>query len=247
MPARATSNDAHLLKLAELLFGDLHIIQKNLSGVLGNSAEERVTHGPGLLENLLLHEMLVATLLRHDGVPGDMLRRALDRTSIMIHDPYALRGEHGDVTIGKEENLAGMLEEGRNVAGDKVLSFAETDDGWGALARGHNFLRVFRREENQSVDAAQLIQRPTHSFLEGDATLRILFNEVRHDFRIRLCREFMARFLQLFLEFEIVFDDSVVNDHDLAGAVAVRVGVFFGGAAVGSPARVADAVGALDG
>src|SRR5712692_5655386 len=114
MPARATSNDAHLLKLAELLFGDLHFIQKNLSGVLGNSAEERVTHGPGLLENLLLHEMLVAALLRHDGVPGDMLRRALHRTTLMIHDAHALCGQHSNVAIGQEKDVACMFEQCRD-------------------------------------------------------------------------------------------------------------------------------------
>ncbi len=38
-----------------------------------------------------------------------------------------------------------------------------------------------------------------------------------------------------------------MDDDEGAGAVAVGVGVFFGGAAVGGPAGVADAVGALDG
>ena len=49
------------------------------------------------------------------------------------------------------------------------------------------------------------------------------------------------------LELEVVFDDAVVHDDEGAGAVAVGVGVFFGGAAVGGPAGVADAVGAVDG
>ncbi len=49
------------------------------------------------------------------------------------------------------------------------------------------------------------------------------------------------------LELEVVFDDAVVDDDERAGAVAVGVGVFFGGAAVGGPAGVADAVGAVDG
>src|SRR5260370_42244147 len=42
-------------------------------------------------------------------------------------------------------------------------------------------------------------------------------------------------------------DDAVVHDDDLSGAVAVRMGVFLGRAAMGGPTRVADAVGALDG
>ena len=43
-----------------------------------------------------------------------------------------------------------------------------------------------------------------------------------------------------------VISDAVVDYYNLAGAVAVRVGVFFGWAAVGGPAGVADTVGAFD-
>ena len=46
-------------------------------------------------------------------------------------------------------------------------------------------------------------------------------------------------------EGEIVFDDAVVDDDEGAGAVAVGVGVLFGGAAVGGPPGVADAEGAV--
>ena len=49
------------------------------------------------------------------------------------------------------------------------------------------------------------------------------------------------------LSCEVVFYDAVVDDDEGSGAVAVGVGVFFGGAAVGGPAGVADAVGAVDG
>ncbi len=52
--------------------------------------------------------------------------------------------------------------------------------------------------------------------------------------------------MRAFLSGEVVFDDAVVDDDEGAGAVAVGVGVLFGGAAVGGPAGVADAVGALE-
>ena len=48
-------------------------------------------------------------------------------------------------------------------------------------------------------------------------------------------------------EGEVVFDDAVVDDDESAGAVAVGVGVFFGGAAMGGPAGVANAEGAVEG
>ena len=71
---------------------------------------------------------------------------------------------------------------------------------------------------------------------------KMLFDEVRDDFGIGLGGELVAFFDQLFLEAEIVFDDAVVHDDDFAGAIAMRMGIFFGGAAVRGPAGVADAV-----
>ena len=48
------------------------------------------------------------------------------------------------------------------------------------------------------------------------------------------------------LQIEVVLDDAVVDDDDLAGAVAVRMRVLLGRPAVRRPARVADAVVAVD-
>ena len=51
---------------------------------------------------------------------------------------------------------------------------------------------------------------------------------------------------QLAFQFKIIFDDAVVNHHDAAGAIAVRVRVLFGGAAVSGPARVAESVDSIE-
>jgi len=79
----------------------------------------------------------------------------------------------------------------------------------------------------------------------GNAALRVLFHQVSDDLGVSFSGELVAFLLQLFLQLEIVFDDSVMDDDDLAGAVAMRVGILLGGAAVGGPTRVADAVGAV--
>ena len=58
--------------------------------------------------------------------------------------------------------------------------------------------------------------------------------------------ERVAELLQLALQVEVVLDDAVVHDDDLAGAVLVRMRVLFGRPAVRRPARVADAVDAFE-
>ena len=57
----------------------------------------------------------------------------------------------------------------------------------------------------------------------------------------------MAFGLQLLFQGQVILDDAVVHHHDVAGAIAVRVGVFLGGAPVRGPARMPDAVRAVDG
>ncbi len=79
------------------------------------------------------------------------------------------------------------------------------------------------------------------------AAAQFLLDEVGDDFCIGLGYKFVALADELLLELEVVFDDAVVDDDEAAGAVAMGVGVLFGGAAVGGPAGVADAEGAVDG
>jgi len=56
----------------------------------------------------------------------------------------------------------------------------------------------------------------------------------------------MALALQLLFQFQVVFDDAVVHHHNLPGAVAMRVRVFFRGTAMRGPACVSDAVSAFN-
>jgi hypothetical protein len=51
---------------------------------------------------------------------------------------------------------------------------------------------------------------------------------VRDDLGVGLRLEDVPLRLQLVLQLEVVLDDAVVDDDDLAGAVAVRVRVLFG-------------------
>ena len=76
----------------------------------------------------------------------------------------------------------------------------------------------------------------------GGCVVLHLLDQVGDDFGIGLGLEGVAFVLELLLEGQVVFDDAVVHHDDVAFAVAVRVGVFLGGAAMGGPPRVADAV-----
>ena len=73
----------------------------------------------------------------------------------------------------------------------------------------------------------------------------ILLDQMSDDFGIGFGGELVAFIDQVLFQREIVLNDSIVHDHDLPGAVAMRMGVLFRGAAVSGPAGVANAVGAV--
>jgi len=76
--------------------------------------------------------------------------------------------------------------------------------------------------------------------------VQLLFNQVRNDFCICLGNKLVTLGRQLMLECQVVLHDAVVHDHNAARAVTVRMRIFLGGAAMRSPARVANAIGAFE-
>ena len=98
---------------------------------------------------------------------------------------------------------------------------------------------------DQGVGAGHYLDGLEDGVFQG-LLLRKFFDEVRDDFGVRFGDELVAFGEELIFQLDIVLDDSVVHDHDFAGAIAVRVRVFFGGAAVRGPARVPDAVEAVE-
>ena len=115
----------------------------------------------------------------------------------------------------------------------------------GPLRTATIFSGIVGRDQHQREQAAHQQQRPPHRVLEA-VVLHLALDQVRDDLGVGLGDELVALPLQLLLQVEVVLDDAVVDDDDLAGAVAVRVGVLLGRPAVRRPARVADAVVAGD-
>src|SRR5271169_5861225 len=191
--------------------------------------------------------MLVAALFGHDRVPGYMMRWAIDRAAVVVHHTDAFLRQNGDIAIRQKEDLASVFEKRGDIARDKIFAVTQPDYRRRTNTRRDDFVRIAGRQKNQGVDAAKLLERLANRVFERGAALRVFFDEMSDDFRVRLGDELVALTMELLLQLEIIFDDSIVDDDNLAGAVTVRVRILFRGAAVRGPAGVADAVGAFNG
>ena len=235
------------VKFAKFLLGDVHFVQEHFSASSEMRPSKRVARGARLLEDFLLHEMFEAALFRHDGVPGDVLHRALHGRALEIHHAHALRRQHRDVPIGHEKNVARVIQHRGDVAGHEIFVLAEADHRRRAPARRHDFIWVARGENHQRVHAAQIVSRVLRTASSSGARLLVILSTrcATTSVSVSVTNLWPCAISSLF-QFHVVFDDSVVHHHDFARAIAVRMRVFFGGAAVRRPARVADAVDAVE-
>ena len=224
--------------------GDVHFVQENAACFLSDTPESRIADGARLLKDFLEHEMLVAAFFGHDRVPEDVLNLAVDGVTVEVGQLNAVRSKDRHIAIGEEKHVARVAQDGGHVGRDEVLAFAEADYDRGTFAGGNNLIRVITVDHGEREDAADLLERGADRSFQ--IPVEVFFDHVSDYFGIGLGFKNMAFALELFLQRQEVFDDAVVNDNDVAGTIAVRMGVFFAGAAVGCPAGMADAVIAFD-
>ena len=246
VPTGAAGNNLDAAEIAELLLGDGHFVEEDFAGLLRDAAQHGVSNGAGLLANLLEHEMLEAALFGGDGVPGDVMNLGLYRLAFDIGYFHALGSEHGDVAIAQEKHVAGVRQDAGNIAGHEAFIFAQAHDDRRSIAGSHDFARILGGENRQGVYAVQPLDGLAHGVFQRTA-VHIFLHQMRHDLCVRLGDELVPFLFQFLLQLHIVFDDAIVDDHDLALAVPVGMGILFGGPPMRGPARVAQAVDAVDG
>ncbi len=177
----------------------------------------------------------------------------MDRLAVEVGELDARGSEDGHVAVGEEVDIARVMENAGHVGRDKRFAFAYADNDRRPGARGNDLVGLGSREDAKGKRTAQALHGKAQGRFEREGSARRcriflnLFDEVGDDLGVGLGDEDVTLPGEFALEVEVVFDDAVVDDHDAARAVAMGVGVFFRRPAVGSPACVADAEGALHG
>ena len=150
--------------------------------------------------------------------------------------------DHG-LVLAELDGVAGVLDERGDIGADEHLAVADAEHqrverraativpGSSALAK----TRVkwpSRRRSTASTEAAKSPAVSPWWYRLGD--------QVHRDLGVGVAGELDALGLQLAAQRGEVLDDAVVDDRDLAGGVAVRVGIAVGGPAVGGPPGVSE-------
>ena len=231
--------------LAQHLIRDLDLVQEDLAALLRRAAEHGLLDGPRLLEDFLEHEMLVSGLLRHDRIPRHLRALLRYRPPRIIGELDPRRGNHRHFLVAKEHDVARVAQDGGNVRRDEKFPVAQSDNNGGTVADGDNLVGIVGRDQHQREETAHVQQRAPNGILET-VVFHLALDQMRDDLGVGLGDELVAFLLELLFQVEVVFDDAVVDDHDSARAVAVRVGILLSRPPVRRPSRVPNPVLAID-
>ena len=89
--------------------------------------------------------------------------------AVEVGELHALRGDDGEVAIGKEEQIAGVIKNGGDIGGDEVFVLAQADDGGRAVAGGDDLVGLIHRDHGQREYAGQIAHRLAHGFFQRGA------------------------------------------------------------------------------
>jgi hypothetical protein len=210
---------------------------------LQQAVEQRVGHGLGLLVHLLGHEIVEAIFAGGVEVPVDVQRGRLDRLAVDGGDRDRSGSQLGYLVVIEDEEVMGDSQDGRDIRGQEGGPLGDPHDERRDPAGGHNDVGVVGVDHGEGEGTTNPGQGGPHRAAQAVVRMdgQVGLDEMGQHFGVRLRLEPVAVGDELVGQLDVVLDDAVVHQSQVARAVRVRVGVALARPAVGRPPGVADA------
>ena len=207
------------------------------------AAAHGVTHDGRLLVNFLHHEVVEASLL--DAVEVHLqLLHVWDSIHIIdgLDMQFLTQLDADNLFIFKVYHLLRAAHDRRGIGSDEILTIADADDHGTALAGGNQLVGMVFLHDGDGVCTHHMVEGNANSLEEVDMLTELhVFDEVGEHLGVGRRLEGEATFLQFLAETQVVLDDTVVNQSDIARLRAMGMGVHLVRLAVGGPAGVRNA------
>ena len=145
---------------------EVEVGQEDAAGIERDAAEGGVADGARLLVDLLEHEMLVTGFFGLDGIPGDAVRGEGVGVAVEVGEGDAGAGEDGELAVGEEVDVAGVVEDAGDVRGQEELAVADAEDGGRAEARGDELIGLVGGEDADGEGAGEALDGAADGFFE---------------------------------------------------------------------------------
>ena len=252
MPGRAAGNYIDLADRFYFFLRDSH--RSKIDGSVFEHRIQSILYGAGLFMDLFHHEMLESAFFCRLGIPLDLGGLFLNLFPIQIEEAGFSRCEPGKLQIADIINVSCIFQNGRDIGSHIGLTLGDPDDHGAVFTRHPDLSRIVFKHQTQGIGTAHTY----HGLGNGiHGTHFIFFVIVIHQlddyFGISLTVEGVAMLQQFFFQFHIIFNNPVMDTHNLrfhragtgAGAVAGNMWmcIDLAGFPMGGPAGMSQAAG----
>ena len=137
-----------------------------------------------LFIDFLQHEMLKAAFFRCFGIPVNDKYLLADGSAVDILHPNTVCRYRGDFAVAHDKGTARMVDNSRNIGGNKVFTLAKADNQRIILFGADDFIRLVFAHKYQTVGAFDKLQHLFDGFFEISVIL------VRHQMSYNLTVSF---------------------------------------------------------
>ena len=199
-----------------------------------------VVDAVGLLEYLFQHEVGISALLQLSQIHFDGLYLGFHLHVVQVdHLQLASATDDGDFVVFQIDHLVRIFHDGRRVGSHEELVVADAHHQRAALARHEDGVGLTLVDQGDGIGPDDLVKGQ----LEGREQIEVVrhlyvFDELHQHFRVRIAQEADALLLQTLLQGSIVFNDSVVNEGQIARSRIMRMSIHLRGFTVRGPTGV---------
>ena len=186
--------------------------------------------------------------LHQDVIQIDVQHGFIDAPTMAVQEGDPLPGNDRNFSILQKTHrqVATATHDGqqrRQVAGHDALTVMVSDGDATSVPefQGAQAVRVSVMHRDYRLGALHSPTDVQHGGGQPKAVVHGILNQMRNDFRVGFRLEPVADSLQFSPEGDVIFDDPVMSNCNLTGAIGVRMRVGLRRSAVGSPTGVAKA------
>ena len=243
MISAAACDDIDLADIADVLFCQRDSLEVDL--VILDNGVDGIQDRPGLLVDLLHHEMLKTAFLGSFRIPLDLYKFLCDLFLVQVIKRSSACAQSSNLIVADIIDISGIAQNGRYIRSQVGLTLTYTDDHGAVLTGDKDFSGIVLEHESQCIGAAYADHGADDGIHGSHIVLfKVIVNGLDRHFCISLGVEGVAVSDQLVAQFLIVFNNAVVDTDDRAVIRAVGMRIILGGFPVGCPAGVSDAAAA---
>ena len=204
-----------------------------------NTTSHSVAHSFRLFVNFFQHEMFETAFFSSFCIPVNFKYFFVNGSAINILNPNAVFSNGSNFAITHNESTTSVVNDCRNIGSDEVFTFAQANNQRVIFFGADDFVLFSFAHKYQRVRTFDYFQY----FFNGafHITIKQICHQVSNYFGISIRSKFYAFSDQFFFQYQIVFDDAVVNNNKFAAAISMGMAVTVSRTTMGCPTSMTNA------